>query len=35
MADWDGKKWTYVGKKIKIGGWRGLQEEYANETEVD
>lgn len=35
MADWDGKKWIYAGKKIKIGGWRGLKEEFANETEVD
>jgi hypothetical protein len=34
MADWDGKKWTYAGKNIKIGGWRGLKEEFANETEV-
>ena len=35
-ANWDGKKWVNdEGKKIKIASWRGLKEEFANETEVD
>lgn len=35
-ADWDGKKWVNGnGDTIKIAGWRGLKEEYANEAEVD
>lgn len=31
---WDGKKWTYEGKKYKVGKWRGLRED-PNETKVD
>lgn len=26
-ALWDGKKWTYGGKKYKVGTWRGLRED--------
>jgi hypothetical protein len=35
-ATWNGKSWVNGdGKKIKIYKWRGLKEEFANETKVD